>query len=696
MMNNEKFKNDISDEEFIESFTAKQKYRKKENINDLLYLSKQVVQVFIYPLTTLNGKKLIEGLRIGENKINLMATTIDKVISIKAYLSDIQDYDLVESLDPLNPLEQLMRVTDTINFFTDEIKELDYECLYLLTKEKITENNLNDLKQYIGKIITPSIDETGMEMSFSSIEEFSNSFKTSPIRVVLSEPIKSKIKEIHITSPKGTLIGNIKPVDENGRFPELLAKAGTEIFPKLCFPFQTSPVLSIVDYWSSDQIIPLNDIFEFLDSKNIKYNEEFSLADFLVLGEEGNYPAIKYDHVEKISFKLHMKAYKTRGSSGNGPSGIVDDIFNMEFSNANKFGEGNLTKIFTKPNAKDNYFDADIANEFDTEFAIQSGVFKGKIQYKYSISDLNVIPTGISKSTTAFETLLKMLTETFWKDYEFEGATQEKQKDGQIIEEIKDWDIFKLSQKYAGQDRYSVTTNLWLSWKKINIDAVNANLSMVKRIENTITMLSGYIKSNFSINKGDNDDYKILLPFYFEQQNKIDNPIGHVKYEDIKVKLKSNYFEFGEDNIKIKDNCISRNLVHKLEYNHYAFPEMTNMIETASIPSSMPLDQQSANGEYSKYQVKCFSNQLVDIEKLKNHYGNGNINFNPLFSNKIVNNGEFEFDAPITIEEIKLSSFYGYGLWRINLIDENNNRYKLDLKLFEKNDSTISFINLIL
>ncbi|AHI52478.1 hypothetical protein [Spiroplasma culicicola] len=688
MSNQIKNVSDISDEEFIESFTAKQKYRKKENINDLLYLSKQVVQVFIYPLTTLNGKKLIEGLRIGENKINLMATTIDKVISIKAYLSDIQDYDLVESLDPLNPLEQLMRVTDTINFFTDEIKELDYECLYLLTKEKITENNLNDLKQYIGKIITPSIDETGMEMSFSSLEEFSSSFKTSPIRVVLSEPIKSKIKEIHITSPKGTLIGNIKPVDENGRFPELLAKKGTEIFPKLCFPFQIAPVVSIVDYWSSDQIIPLNDIFEFLDSKNIKHDEEFSLADFLVLGEEGDYPTIHFNHASKIEIRsTGREANIGRWVSYQAGGCYVTDAYDeRDYIGTEEFNLENGIKSIQ------------INCAFQGQGPIHNLHSKiGPSGRNIKDMSCDITEGSVSKKTTAFETLLKMLTETFWKDYEFKGATESKKNNnGEWELKIKDEKIYELLEKYAGQDRYAVTTNLWLSWKKINIDKVNANLKIVKRIENTITMLSGYIKSNFSINKGDNDDYKILLPFYFELQNKIDNPIGMINYTDIKVKLKSNYFEFTETGIKLKDNCISRNLVHKLEYNHYAFPEMTNMIETASIPSSMPLDQQTANGEYSKYQVKCFSNQELDIEKLKNHYGSGNINFNPLSSNKIVNNGEFEFEVPVTIEEIKLSSFYGYGLWRINLIDENNNSYKLGLKLFDKNDSTISYINLIL
>ncbi|WP_286642522.1 hypothetical protein [Spiroplasma ixodetis] len=58
-----------------------------------------------------------------------------------------------------------------------------------------------------------------------------------------------------------------------------------------------------------------------------------------------------------------------------------------------------------------------------------------------------------------------------------------------------------------------------------------------------------------SINKGLNDDYKILLPYYFELTS---NPI-HSKpdkiweFKDAKVILKSEYFDFTDiNNIKLR------------------------------------------------------------------------------------------------------------------------------------------------
>ncbi|WP_348736950.1 hypothetical protein [Spiroplasma endosymbiont of Ammophila pubescens] len=47
---------------------------------------------------------------------------------------------------------------------------------------------------------------------------------------------------------------------------------------------------------------------------------------------------------------------------------------------------------------------------------------------------------------------------------------------------------------------------------------------MINRIENALAMLSNNLKSTYCINKGDNDDYKILLPYYFEITNPLERP----------------------------------------------------------------------------------------------------------------------------------------------------------------------------
>jgi len=43
---------------------------------------------------------------------------------------------------------------------------------------------------------------------------------------------------------------------------------------------------------------------------------------------------------------------------------------------------------------------------------------------------------------------------------EFKGATKVEVKNGQKIETIDDAQIYALQEKYSGQDRYAVTTNL--------------------------------------------------------------------------------------------------------------------------------------------------------------------------------------------------------------------------------------------
>ncbi|WP_348737109.1 hypothetical protein [Spiroplasma endosymbiont of Ammophila pubescens] len=53
----------------------------------------------------------------------------------------------------------------------------------------------------------------------------------------------------------------------------MIAKEGTVIFPKLFFPWQLEPNISMTDFWNGNQIILLKDIFTFLDSKGIKYNQ---------------------------------------------------------------------------------------------------------------------------------------------------------------------------------------------------------------------------------------------------------------------------------------------------------------------------------------------------------------------------------------------------------------------------------------
>ncbi|WP_339049316.1 hypothetical protein [Spiroplasma endosymbiont of Colias croceus] len=81
------------------------------------------------------------------------------------------------------------------------------------------------------------------------------------------------------------------------------------------------------------------------------------------------------------------------------------------------------------------------------------------------------------------------------------------------------------------------------------------NLPQVQIFKQLIIMLSNNIYSNMSINKGLNDDNKILLPYYFElKSNPIHTDTGKVwEFKDVKVILKSKYFDFTDiNNINLK------------------------------------------------------------------------------------------------------------------------------------------------
>ncbi|WP_375317967.1 hypothetical protein [Spiroplasma endosymbiont of Virgichneumon dumeticola] len=123
-----------------------------------------------------------------------------------------------------------------------------------------------------------------------------------------------------------------------------------------------------------------------------------------------------------------------------------------------------------------------------------------------------------------------------------------------VMDKIKD---FKTRDGYPIiiklQKPSDVINNLFKQWK---LDYPNyISLPQVQILKQIVIMLSSNIYSNMSINKGLNDDNKILLPYYFELKS---SPIHHDKndswkYLNVWVKLKSQYFDFTDiNNIKLK------------------------------------------------------------------------------------------------------------------------------------------------
>ncbi|WP_339041694.1 hypothetical protein [Spiroplasma endosymbiont of Apeira syringaria] len=114
--------------------------------------------------------------------------------------------------------------------------------------------------------------------------------------------------------------------------------------------------------------------------------------------------------------------------------------------------------------------------------------------------------------------------------------------------------ISQLRAKFEGQKPEEVISNLFKQWK---LDYPNyVNLPQVQILKKIIIMLSNNIYSSMSINKGLNDDNKILLPYYFElKSNPIHrNPDEVWEFKDVKVILKSQYFDFTDINNDISQN----------------------------------------------------------------------------------------------------------------------------------------------
>uniref|UniRef100_UPI00207A83FB hypothetical protein n=1 Tax=Spiroplasma endosymbiont of Lariophagus distinguendus TaxID=2935082 RepID=UPI00207A83FB len=291
--------------------------------------------------------------------------------------------------------------------------------------------------------------------------------------------------------------------------------------------------------------------------------------------------------------------------------------------------------------------------------------------------------------------LLDMLSYTYNYNRNFEGDTYND--NGKPKNEIA-----KLRAKFEGQKPEDVITNLFKQWK---LDYPNyINLKQVKIFKQIFIMLSEYIYSILSINKGLNDDYKLLLPYYFELKSSPIHPTKDDiwKFKDAKVILKSKYFDFTNlNNIKLKNNDISQNELFKLDDNQFNWLSITNELETNNIPSLIPADWTLANGEYGKY----FTKAIISNNKIENALNLYGSNKSQLFSKlefykeilQIDNNSEFELqiENPINnLNRVEISGIFGAGNYHLILITDKQEINLTNISLFDKYNENISYINL--
>nr|CAK99147.1 hypothetical protein with plectrovirus orf 1 domain n-terminal truncated [Spiroplasma citri] len=163
-----------------------------------------------------------------------------------------------------------------------------------------------------------------------------------------------------------------------------------------------------------------------------------------------------------------------------------------------------------------------------TESFLPWSIAKNYIQGKDVLDLIN--KNGLDK------VLLNYLTYSYNYDRKFRGAKYDEK--GNPTNKAAE-----LRQKFEGQKPEDVIDGLFENWKLDNPTLINDRV--VKRFKQIIYMLSNYTYSKYAINKGYNDDIKLIAPYYFEL---VSNPreveTGYWVFESCKVELNSLYFNF--------------------------------------------------------------------------------------------------------------------------------------------------------
>ncbi|WJG70806.1 hypothetical protein [Spiroplasma ixodetis] len=367
-------------------------------------------------------------------------------------------------------------------------------------------------------------------------------------------------------------------------------------------PIETQPKVRILQQWFSEQILPWNLAKQFI-------GQEKSVLDLIAIGG-GTETRKEIINNAKITY--------TKIGKYDGGSPVPKKLADFEM----KKNEQYILYSHREPTPPypSKYIVIELSQNFDD--------VEIEINDKPPIDSLQKV-------------LLDMLTYTYTYNRNFDGASLTN-------DPTKINDLDKMRAKFEGQKPSDVITNLFKQWE---LDYPNyINLPQVKILKQVVTMLSKNIYSTMLINNGLNDDYKLLLPYYFELRS---NPIHSTsdkvwEFKDVKVILKSEYFDFTDiNNIKLKNNDISQNELFKLDDNQFNWLSITNELESNNIPSLIPADWTLGNGEYGKY----FTRTVINKNKIKNALNLYGSNKSQLFSklefyeeiSQIDNDNEFEF-----------------------------------------------------
>ncbi|WP_425381802.1 hypothetical protein [Spiroplasma endosymbiont of Polydrusus pterygomalis] len=613
--------------------------------------------IYIYEIERLFKNNENNSLKFSANTIKIGFIDIEKVLKTTA----VETSDFTMQLNQRastnindNTIEYSM--TDIKNLIFQEIELLNQFKLYAVSiNEPLTENNINNLyiiNNYSQPYQNPKTRST-KSITIIKIKDF----KTRdgyPIIIKLQKPLDKdiKVKGLKIKAPRSMIFGNIKvlgEVDNMQVYPKLFVKDKIA-FPLLSMPIETQPKVRILQQWFSEQILPWNLAKQFI-------GQEKSVLDLIAIGGGTETRKEIINNARVTYTKLGYKVTKSP----------------------------QLWPLNEEKELKDN-------EVWHLPWTTADWVLNIATTNKFDDVELEINDKPLVDSLQ--KVLLDMLTYTYSYNRNFDGA---EYNNGNPSNEIA-----KLRQKFEGQKPDDVITNLFKQWE---LDYPNyINLPQVQILKQIVIMLSKNIYSTMSINKGLNDDYKLLLPYYFELKS---NPIHSTpdkvwEFKDVKVILKSEYFDFADiNNIKLKNDDISQNELFKLDDNQFNWLSITNELESNNIPSLIPADWTLGNGEYGKYFTRAVINK-TKIENALNLYGS---NKSQLFSKlefykeilQIDNNSEFELqiENPINnLNRIEISGVFGAGHYDLILVTNKQEINLKNINLFDKYNENTSYINL--
>lgn len=640
--------------------------------------------IYIYEIERLFKDNVNNNLKFSPNTIKIGFIDIEKVLTTNAVETSDFNMQLNQRASTNindNTIEYSM--TDVKNLIFQEIDLINQFKLYAVSiNELLTDNNINDL--YIINNYSQPYQNPKLRTTKSITVIKMNDFKTRDgyaIIIKLQKPLDKDtvIKSISLKFPKTMLFGNVKVTGEiNGLkvSPNLLIADNNQLFPLYALPIQTQPKVNILQQWFSDQVLEWDIAKNFINQNSIL--EYLDIGDILP-----NPPSQEFKHVKKIELKEVETITHTYDVS-------VDYTNNFDNILLSKDDESSyLLDVILSPGTFPHALK-------EVKNITNSASHKEASWKLVNVDSVVLTYEKVKPVTTLGKLLMDMLGYTYNYQANFKGYDP---KYDAKLDKDKAPDITILRNEFENQKPHDVITNLFEQWKIDNPDFINH--PKIKIFKQIVMMLSNYILSYLSINKGLDDDNKLLLPYYFELKSKPTRKTTHERwnFDNIYVVLKSEYFDFTDlNNIKVKNKNINQNEWFKLSNNQYNWLSLTNELENNNIPSLLPQDMSLNNGEYGKYMVKGIINNVLELLKCfnsqKQYFSNWDW-FNFVQKDYFSNTVKFIIEKEISnLHKLEISGIFGNGNYDILLEIENKTIHIDNIALFNSNDETLSYINI--